>query len=159
MAVEIERKFLVAEGWRDHPAQRVAMRQGYLGGARCSIRVRIAGARAQLNIKSREAGARRLEFEYDIPLADAREILDCLSEGALVEKTRHTLEYRGHTWEVDEFEGANSGLIVAEVELADEAERFERPPWLGREVTGERRYYNDALARCPFLDWSNPTED
>ncbi len=155
MGVEIERKFLAGDGWRGQVTRRVAMRQGYLGGERCSIRVRVAGSRAHLNIKSRVAGAERLEYEYEIPLSEAHEILERLSDGALVEKIRHYVDHGDHTWEIDEFEGANAGLVVAEVELAAANEPFERPPWLGREVTQERRYYNNELARHPYQDWDD----
>ncbi len=156
MAIEIERKFLVADGWRDAVTRAVPMRQGYLGGSRCSVRIRIAGEGAQINIKSRELGRRRLEFEYQIPAGDAHEMLDRLADGALVEKTRHYVEIGDHIWEIDEFAGDNAGLVVAEIELNSEDERFDRPPWLGPEVTDDARYYNLALARHPYRKWSRP---
>ena len=156
MAVEIERKFLVADGWRQAVTRAVAMCQGYRGGNRCSLRVRIAGERANINIKSRELGIRRLEYEYDIPKVEAHEILERLADGPLVEKTRHYAQFGGHTWEIDEFHGANAGLVVAEVELESENEPLKLPPWVLREVTADPRYYNLNLARHPYRQWPQP---
>lgn len=156
MGIEIERKFLViGDDWRQHVARREFFRQGYLaneGG--CSVRVRIAGQRAWINLKGRVQGARRLEFEYEIPAGEAAEILDQLSHEGSLEKYRHWINVGSHEWEVDEFLGANAGLIVAELELDDENETFERPLWLGAEVTDDVRYYNSSLARTPWLTWS-----
>lgn len=130
------------------------LRQGYLtGGARCSIRARIAGDHAWLNIKARRSGMTRLEFEYPIPLADADEILNELANGPLLEKYRHRIEAGPHVWEIDEFLGANAGLIVAEIELPTESADFERPDWLGEEVTEDERYYNFNLAQKPYTEW------
>jgi adenylate cyclase len=155
MALEIERKFLVtSDAWRAQARSRELLRQGYLdSGERSSIRVRTAGDRAWLNIKARRSGMSRLEFEYPIPLADADEILGELCKGPRVEKYRHCITVGAHTWEVDEFLGANRGLIVAEIELSDEAEQFERPAWLGEEVTQDERYYNFNLAKRPYTEW------
>ena len=162
MAVEIERKFLLRhEGWRAAVERTVAMAQGYLndaaalsGGAqRASVRVRIEDAAAFLNIKSREVGLRRQEFEYPLPPDDARALLD-LCVGGRIEKRRHLVPHGGHLWEIDEFDGDNAGLVVAEIELDDEDERFERPDWLGDEVTHLPRYYNLALAARPYRDWA-----
>ncbi|QPF73033.1 CYTH domain-containing protein [Roseateles sp. DAIF2] len=153
MGIEIERKFLVAtgEGWRRPDA--LVFSQGYLNrAAERTVRVRIAGARAFLTIKGKSRGASRAEFEYEIPVADARELL-ALCEGPLIEKTRHTLEVEGTRWEVDEFHGANAGLVLAEVELAHEDQPFARPAWLGAEVTGDERYYNSRLSEHPFSAW------
>lgn len=160
MAIEIERKFLVrGDGWRDAADRTEAMAQGYLnrvdgpgGGDRASVRVRLEGPRAALNIKSREPGRRRQEFEYPLPLDDARALL-ALCTGGRVEKRRHYVRHGAHLWEVDEFEGANAGLVVAEVELADVDEAFDRPDWLGAEVTDLQRYYNIALSTRPFDTW------
>jgi adenylate cyclase len=153
MAVEIERKFLVrGSAWRAQVKRSIAMDQGYLGGDRCSLRVRLEGDAAALNIKSREIGVQRLEYEYPLPPAEARELLERLA-GARVTKTRHHVEVGGHLFEVDEFAGANAGLIVAEIELAGVDAPFPRPPWLGREVTDEVRFYNVRLAETPFRDW------
>jgi adenylate cyclase len=156
MAVEIERKFLLrSDEWRKHVAKRTLLRQGYLGAiSRSSIRARIAGERAWLNLKSKRSGLSRLEYEYEIPLTDANEMFAELCEGPLIEKYRHELPRGEHLWEIDEFLGDNSGLIVAEIELSDENESFERPEWLGNEVTHEARFYNFNLASRPFKSWS-----
>lgn len=156
MALEIERKFLVtSDAWRAQARSRELLRQGYLeSGERSSIRVRTAGDKAWLNIKAKRSGMTRLEFEYLIPRQDADEILDELCKGPRVEKYRHEIPLGPHTWEVDEFLGDNQGLIVAEIELSDEAEQFERPAWLGEEVTHDERYYNFNLAKQPYTEWS-----
>ncbi|GIX36137.1 MAG: CYTH domain-containing protein [Lysobacteraceae bacterium] len=155
MAVEIERKFLVlGDGWRAGVERSVWMEQGYLGGDRASVRIRIADAQAFLNIKSRQAGTTRLEFEYPLPLEDARVMLAELCRPGRICKRRHYLHHGGLLWEVDEFGGENLGLVVAEVELPEAEHPLVRPDWLGREVTGDIRYYNDALARHPFRDWA-----
>src|SRR4051812_1153782 len=155
MALEIERKFLVrSDAWRAEVANRELLRQGYLtSGSQCSIRARIAGAQAWLNIKARRSGMTRLEFEYPIPVADADEILNELAQGPILEKYRHRVPAGEYVWEIDEFLGANAGLIVAEIELTSEDAVFGRPSWLGEEVTEDERYYNFNLARRPFKDW------
>jgi len=154
MGVEIERKFLLAgEGWRGLGAPTL-MRQGYLAAdAARTVRVRIEGERAVLTVKGKSVGASRGEWEYEIPLADAAELLDGLCEQPLVEKIRHRIDHAGHTWEVDEFLGLNAGLVVAEIELDAEDEAFDKPDWIGREVTGEQRYYNSSLIRNPYSQW------
>lgn len=155
MAQEIERKFLVTgEGWRDGAHASVHCVQGYLASdASCSIRVRIAGERAWLGIKGANLGIERTEFEYRIPLADARELLARFCVRPLIEKTRHYLHYGGHLWEIDEFAGENAGLVVAELELERVDEPFERPPWLGDEVSADPRYYNVSLVTRPYGRW------
>ena len=155
MALEIERKFLLAsDDWRARVRSRQLMRQGYLtGGSRCSVRARIANDQAWLNIKARRSGMTRVEFEYPIPVADADEILGDLCEGPLVEKYRHEVPVGDHVWEIDEFIGDNAGLIVAEIELESEQEHFERPSWLGMEVTDDQRYYNSNLVKQPYREW------
>lgn len=155
MATEIERKFLVRdERWREHADMGTNFLQGYLNEqGRASVRVRIEGERANLNIKSADAGVRRQEYEYAIPLTDARELLAGLCVGGLVEKTRYRVPQGEHLWEVDVFDGANAGLVVAEIELDSATEAFERPAWLGEEVSHEARYYNHFLARHPWKDW------
>jgi CYTH domain-containing protein len=154
MAQEIERKFLLrTEGWRGLAPGRVYV-QGYLAGNEaCSVRVRIAENTASLAIKSATAGACRREFEYPLPLADAQQMLDLLAGKPLIEKTRYTIEYKGFYWEIDEFHGNNQGLIVAEIELEREDQAFEKPAWIGEEVTGDPRYYNANLARVPYCAW------
>lgn len=155
MPVEIERKFLVKdERWRAAADGGVRFRQGYLMGAKhASVRVRIEGERANLNIKGATLGVRRQEYEYPIPLAEAEELLDTLCEQPLIEKTRYTVPYGNHLWEIDLFAGDNAGLAVAEVELADEEEPFERPAWLGTEVSDDPRYYNVSLVKHPYKEW------
>ena len=155
MAIEIERKFLIRDdSWRSRAGTGTAMRQGYLAGdGQASVRVRVEGPRAALNIKSATLGMRRQEYEYAIPLADAEEILDTLCRRPLIEKTRFEIEDGGHTWEIDVFAGDNAGLVVAEIELGSEDETFARPDWLGEEVTGDTRYYNVCLVTHPYKDW------
>ena len=156
MPIEIERKFLVAHTgvdalWRTAPG--VAYRQGYLNRDKLrTVRIRQAGDAAFITIKGLSVGATRAEFEYPIPLADARALL-LLCDGPLIEKTRHVLQHAGTTWEVDVFAGDNVGLVVAEVELQSEAQRFEKPAWLGAEVTHDARYFNANLAHHPFCRW------
>jgi adenylate cyclase len=156
MPLEIERKFLLRhDGWRGEVARSIPMRHGYLTqlGSRASVRVRVEGTVGKLNIKAAVVGAARAEYEYDIPVADARELLANLCVGGL-DKVRHHVEVDGHTFEVDEFLGANAGLIVAEIELAAADAAFPRPAWLGREVTAEPRYYNHHLALRPYQTWA-----
>ena len=159
MPLEIERKFLLrSDAWRAQARSRVLMRQGYLSsGSRCSMRARIAGEQAWLNLKAKRSGMTRLEYEYPIPVREANEILAELCDGPLVEKYRHEVAAGPHVWEIDEFLGDNAGLIVAEIELQAEAENFERPDWLGDEVTLDERYYNFNLAQHPFKLWLEPT--
>jgi CYTH domain-containing protein len=154
MGVEIERKFLLAnDGWRGQGIP-TRMRQGYMvADAVRTVRVRIEGERAVITIKGQSTGASRGEWEYEIPMADATELLDGLCEQPQVEKIRHRIEHAGHTWEVDEFLGLNAGLVVAEIELDAEDEAFEKPDWIGQEVTGEKRYYNSSLIRMPYAQW------
>jgi adenylate cyclase len=153
---EIERKFLVANSdWRADADSGRRLRQAYLADTeRAAIRVRIEDdTRAFLTIKSAAAGMTRQEFEYPLPLADAEALLD-LREGSTVEKTRFLVAHAGRHWEVDLYGGENEGLTIAEIELASEDAAVDLPPWLGREVTGERRYYASALARQPFRNWA-----
>jgi CYTH domain-containing protein len=154
MGVEIERKFLLDnDGWRGL-GQPTLMRQGYLVADPVrTVRVRIEGERAVITIKGKSTGASRGEWEYEIPVPDATELLDGLCEQPQVEKIRHRIEHAGHTWEVDEFLGLNAGLVVAEIELDAEDEAFELPAWIGREVTGDKRYYNSSLIRSPYSQW------
>jgi adenylate cyclase len=159
MATEIERKFLLRdESWKEGAETGTLFRQGYMiGGEKASVRVRIEGDQANLNIKSATLGVRRSEFEYPIPLEDARVLLDELCEKPLIEKTRHLVKHAGHTWEIDVFSGDNAGLVVAEIELYHEDEAFERPPWLGEEVSDDPRYYNVCLVREPYSKWKDQT--
>ena len=156
MPREIERKFLLAsDAWRRLAHRGQAMSQGYLAGSeRVSVRVRVAGDEAHLNVKSGGLVASRLEYEYAIPVKEARELLT-LCPGPLVEKTRHYVDFGGFEWEVDEFGGTNSGLIVAELELDAEDQVFPRPAWIGTEVTHLHRYYNVNLVEHPFSAWTD----
>ena len=157
MGVEIERKFLVGgDAWRTL-GQATLLRQGYLStDAARTVRVRIDGEQAFLTIKGKSVGASRGEWEYPIPVNEAAELLDGLCQQPLVEKVRRRIAVGPHTWEVDEFLGANAGLVVAEIELASEDEAFEKPDWLGREVTGDVRYFNSNLIRQPYSQWKDP---
>ena len=139
MAIEIERKFLLtSDSWKQNADAGTLYRQGYLteAGDRASVRVRISGDQARLNIKSATLGVYRREYEYAVPLADAAEMLEELC-GSIVEKVRYLVRHGQHTWEVDVFSGANDGLVVAEIELGSEDEAFERPDWLGDEVSDD----------------------
>ena len=162
MAIEIERKFLLAnDGWRAAVERSEPIAQGYLvgaqalrdGSARASVRARLAGAQAWLNIKAARLGIERAEFEYPIPVDDAKDLLATLCDGVL-EKTRHHVRVDGVLFEVDEFEGDNLGLVVAEVELPAVDAPFPRPAWLGREVSALTRYYNVNLIAHPYRQWS-----
>lgn len=162
MGIEIERKFLVIGGaWRAAATRSERMAQGYLVGAaaleaglaRASVRVRIAGGGAWLNVKSATLGIERQEYEAALPVEDAGRMLATLCDG-MVEKIRHYVPVAGFTFEVDEFLGANAGLVVAELELPRADADFPRPPWLGREVSAEARYYNVNLIRHPYAHWS-----
>ncbi|KRA44506.1 CYTH domain-containing protein [Pseudoxanthomonas sp. Root630] len=163
MGIEIERKFLVeGDGWRAAAREAVPMAQGYIndmgamdrGEQKASVRVRIQGDAAFLNLKSRELGHTRQEFDYPIPVADARALL-ALCVGGVIDKRRHYVEHEGHLWEVDEFLGDNAGLVVAEIELDHADEAFVKPAWIGKQVTDAARYYNLALASRPFSAWSD----
>ncbi|WP_159726414.1 CYTH domain-containing protein [Methylosinus sp. Ce-a6] len=157
MGVEIERKFLVQrELWRPRD-DGVAYRQGYLSRAEERVvRVRIAGGAAFLTIKGRASNVSRFEFEYPIPVEDAEVMLDRLCERPLIEKTRYEETFGGHIWTVDVFQGQNGGLILAEIELGSEEEVFDRPGWLGREVSDDPRYFNSELSKRPFGYWNAP---
>lgn len=156
MGVEIERKFLVLPSWQPQAAgEEIA--QGYLSSVpERTVRVRIRGTHGYLTVKGKNGGmdaARRAEFEYEIPLSDARALL-ALCEPGICEKVRHVEQASdGHAWEIDVFHGRNESLVVAEVELGAEDEPFARPAWLGTEVTGDERYYNSYLAKHPFSEW------
>ena len=152
MADEIERKFLVRSNeWRADARQAREIVQGYVAlDGPASVRIRIVdGAQATLTIKSRAAEVHRSEFEYEIPLADAGALLE-LRTGAIIEKVRYELDCGPLTWEIDVFSGENEGLVIAEIELTHEDQAFERPPWVGEEITLENRYYNASLAKHPL---------
>ena len=155
MAIEIEHKFLLAsDAWREQVSHSVIYKQGYLSSQpTSSIRVRISDNQAWLNIKSATIGTQRHEYEYEIPLTDAQEILDNLCLKPVIEKTRHFVMHNNHLWEIDEFDGENAGLIVAEIELDSADETFAKPDWIGADVTQDMRYYNNNLAREPYSQW------
>jgi adenylate cyclase len=154
MGKEIERKFLVT-GNDYRSANSQPLRQGYLNREKPrTVRVRTVGRHGFLTIKGISVGPTRDEFEYPIPLADANQLLDSLCERPLIEKRRYVINYVGKTWEIDEFSGENAGLVIAEVELSDEREVFEKPPWVGEEVTHDARYLNANLVKHPFCHWS-----
>ena len=154
MGVEIERKFLVqGDAWKTL-GEPVFFRQGYLSSQKeRTVRVRIEGDSAVITIKGKSVGAVRGEWEYPIPVQDAAELLDGLCEQPLIEKYRRKITNGAHVWEVDEFLGANAGLVVAEIELGAEDEAFEQPEWVAAEVTDDARYYNSNLIRHPFSNW------
>lgn len=155
VATEIERKFLVRDRRFLDGDVGVPFRQGYLSrDPDRTVRVRVAGEQGFLTIKGRPNGASRPEFEFEIPLDEARDLLG-LCAGLLIEKTRHRIDYAGLTWDVDVFSGANEGLIIAEVELPSEDHAVEMPDWVGEEVTGDVRYYNSRLVERPFSTWGS----
>lgn len=156
MAAEIERKFLLKDdSWKEFSDQGVEYSQGYLVGSKhASVRVRIQGDKAYINIKSATIDITRQEFEYEIPLDEASEILASLCEKPLISKTRYHVPHEQHVWEIDVFKGDNEGLIVAEIELNNVNECFSKPSWIGQEVSDDKRYYNVCLVSHPFKDWS-----
>lgn len=159
MTKEIERKFVVTgEAWRVSAANGMPYRQGYLTtGTAVTVRVRVAGERGYLTIKGLHAGLSRAEFEYEIPLTDAEQMLTHLCSTPPVEKVRYRVEHAGLIWEVDEFTGANAPLVLAEVELDSETQPVTLPDWVGQEVSTDRHYTNAYLAQQPYSTWrSNP---
>jgi adenylate cyclase len=155
MPQEIERKFLVHEGFRTFAYSHTRITQGYLSSVpERIVRIRINGEKGFITIKgvSDISGISRYEWEKEIPVTDARELL-ALCEPGIIDKSRYLVQVGKFTFEVDEFYGENEGLVVAEVELSSEEELFEKPAWLGKEVTGDKRYYNSKLAKNPFSEW------
>ena len=154
MSIEIERKFLVTGDFKSQACSSSRIRQGYIASGRCTVRVRIRDDKGYLTIKGPldSAGLSRYEFETEVPLRDAEELMR-LCEPGIVDKRRYLVRAGRHVFEVDEFYGDNEGLVVAEVELSDEQETFEKPDFIGREVTGDRRYYNSHLRTYPYKLW------
>lgn len=154
MAVEIERKFLVnGEDWRSL-GRATVLRQGYiLADHGRTVRVRVAGDRGYLTLKGPSSGLSRAEYEYDIPLTDAEEMLRLLCLAPIIEKNRYTIPIEDVVWEVDEFLGENAGLILAEVELISETQAIALPEWIGEEVSGDPRYFNSFLTKHPYSQW------
>lgn len=155
MATEIERKFLViSDAWRAAADAGTEIMQGYFTTNReCSIRVRLSADQANLNIKSAVLGISRSEYDYAIPLQDARELLERLCIKPLIEKKRYHVRHGQHEWEIDVFGGANQGLVVAELELRHLDEPFLKPAWAGAEVSHDARYYNVSLITNPYQNW------
>lgn len=154
MAIEIERKFLVRDdSWRPLAAQSIPILQAYIcSSTQRAVRVRTAGGRAWLSVKSAVTSLKRREYEYEIPLADARELFGICPRPPL-EKVRHKVLHEGKVWEIDEYGGENSGLVVAEIELAGEDEKFPMPPWAGEEVSDDPRYLSVCLYERPYKSW------
>ncbi|MEE7459108.1 adenylate cyclase [Methylorubrum populi] len=149
MRFEVERKFLVADdGWRAGVVRRHCLTDGLIGQFETGkVRVRLDEERAWITVKGARVGLSRPEFEYEIPRPDAQSMLSLVCDTCLIEKTRHCVPHAGHVWEIDVYGGSLAGLILAEVELEHEAEAFERPLWLGMEVTGDPRFRQSSLLR------------
>ncbi|MBF0761492.1 CYTH domain-containing protein [Dysgonomonas mossii] len=155
MAWEIERKFLVKGNYKEYAYAHEEIVQGYLSSLKeRTVRVRIKGEKAYITIKgiSNESGITRFEWEKEISINDARELLK-LCEPGIIDKIRYYIKSDKHTFEIDEFNGENQGLVMAEIELSSEDEQFEKPDWLGEEVTGDLRYYNSSLTKLPYSKW------
>lgn len=161
MAREIERKFLlINEEWKELSHQKTHLAQAYLNdiskdGSKSSVRIRIEGDKANINIKSLEIGISRDEYEYAIPIAEAKKMIATLAVGPVIEKYRYLVNFGKHLWEIDAFLGDNKGLVVAEVELESEQSQPELPSWAGKEVTEFSRYYNISLSQQPFNQWTD----
>ena len=159
MGIEIERKFLMKnDEWKAHVTETHVIKQGYLqsgldASQKSSVRIRISNKLANINVKSVELTMIRQEFEYDIPLHDAEQMLTTLCSGVVIEKTRYYVPYGSHLWEIDVFEGENKGLQMAEIELLSLDEKFEVPDWIGDEVSDDKRYYNIYLLKHPYPEW------
>ena len=155
MGTEIEKKYLIVnDDWRKESDEGTYMVQGYMGtNEKSSIRIRIHGETANLNIKSSTIGITRSEYDYPVPIDEAKEILETLCDRPYVEKTRYHVMYEGHEWEIDVFAGDNDGLIVAEIELGSVDEEFKLPDWIGEDVSDDPRYYNVCLVTHPYKDW------
>ncbi len=155
MATEIERKYLLLNNdWQKKIESELHIVQGYLANNEsCSTRIRIQNDKANINIKSATLGISRTEFEYAIPVDDARLMLKNLCMKPVIEKIRYMVIHAHHLWEIDVFSGDNAGLVVAEIELSSPNEVFEKPSWIGEEVSNDVRYYNACLVQHPFKDW------
>lgn len=154
MGKEIERKYLVKSTDWKALAKSTNCCQGYLSTDKeRTVRVRIIDKKGYLTVKGVSIGATRLEYEYEIPAEDAEAMLDYLCEKPLIEKRRYKIEFAGQTWEVDEFLGDNEGLVIAEVELESEDQKIKLPDWVGKEVTGDPKYFNSNLIKKPFKKW------
>ena len=154
MKVEIERKFLVKnEDWKKLIAEKHTIQQGYLNADKsCNVRVRIMNNLAFITIKGKRVNTTRPEFEYEIPLNDAESILK-LTKNSIIKKTRFTVNHQGQIWEIDQFEGDNQGLVIAEIELKQKDEAISLPNWIGTEISNDDRFYNLSLSINPFKNW------
>lgn len=154
MATEIERKYLLKnDSWKQEVSSKNNIVQGYLSSKpERTVRIRITNNKGFVTIKSKNIGSLRKEFEYEIPIEDAKELI-LLCEKPIIQKTRYLVEHYSHIWEIDIFEGENQGLEVAEIELSQENEEFSIPDWIGQEVTNESKYYNSQLIINPFMNW------
>lgn len=154
MGAEIERKFLLTgDAWREL-GEGTHYRQGYLNSVKeRTVRVRTINDKGFLTIKGITVGASRVEYEYEIPKDECSAMLDDLAEKPIIEKSRYKIDFAGFTWEIDEFFGENEGLIVAEIELESEDQAFEKPEWVGEEVSGDPRYFNSNLIKHPYTKW------
>ena len=156
MAIEIERKFLLLNSdWRKEIYDQQKISQGYLSSnPDRTVRIRISDQKGIITIKGKSHGTSRAEYEYEIPLKDAEELIG-LCEKPTIEKTRYLVSYESKLWEIDEFEGDNNGLIVAEVELENESEKPMLPSWIGKEVSSEKRFFNASLIKYPYSEWTD----
>ena len=155
MALEIERKFLLKnDNWKALVKEEFLIKQGYLNSAKeRTVRIRTYGDKGIITIKGKTKNLTRKEFEYAIPLTEALQMLE-IAEKPIIEKTRFIVINNGNTWEIDVFEGMNNGLLVAEIELESENEKFEIPEWIGQEVSTDPKYYNACLIKHPFTEWT-----
>lgn len=152
MGTEIERKFLIqGMEWRDEVERSEELDQGYIRSDDATVRVRTIDERGFITLKGPTTNVTRAEYEYEIPVEDAREMLEKFCGDRRIRKVRHTVIHEGHEWVIDEFMGANEGLLLAEIELDAEDESFAHPDWVGEEVSGEKRYYNSTLAQNPVV--------
>jgi len=156
MGIEIERKFLLKnDNWRNQVTKSIPFKQGYLTNEKdFTTRIRREGDKNKLTIKYAKSGISRKEFEYDIPFEDAECFFNDLIRDIVIEKTRHYVHFEGKTWEIDEFHGVNQGLVVAELELESETEKFIKPGWVGLDVSDDERYCNSVLLNQPYNTWS-----
>ena len=154
MAKEIERKFLINQDELGSLENGTSIKQGYISTTdNTVVRVRVSGTQAYLTLKGENMGVTRSEFEYEIPVSDASDLMNLCDN--IIEKTRYLIQHKGMIWELDIFEGSNNGLMIAEIELESEDQHFEFPNWVGKEVSDDSRYYNACLARNPFSTWSS----
>lgn len=156
MSIEIERKYLIKnDKWKEHTKKELHITQGYIKTADATVRIRCYknDRTAEIAVKGKRDGISRLEFEYEIPYSDAKEMQQKLCQTRLVEKTRHLIEYQGMLWELDEFHGDNDGLFIAEIELTNENQIYQLPNWVGEDVSYDSRYRNSRLCVNPYKYW------